>query len=607
MLGWSCEKEALPTPAMAETEASPEPSIVFRSEKDSVSTILGAQRNNPYTVPNMTQAWNNLFGQHKTYAALPATHHYVKFDPQSLEEYKALAESGITYVDFPLGYEVVQLGDYYPQEGLGPEGIPDFYGVLEAGEPVPAVTHQVLEDLVLPPYETPLTARAFEEVGSLSAYFEGLGGTGVSAIPDPCGQECPNYPNCFYFPQHFGCSGPPTYNGDCTPDSPDWPDCLVIYDDEEEELNDCGCPVPGDERMPAGCIQVQDVQRNGLFPVEAVRVTWWNGWFTFKTAETDAQGCWQIKDHREHGKAYMWVSFMNDRARLRGFVGNTAQVWRLLTTVTDYGGQLGGGSYNNIETEYNSWNNQGGRDHRNWSAATVINALHHFHTEAQNDGINPPPMGLDIYLTANRTDGIALMASQIPPQFIEQWTLQGLFGLTLLPEVIDNLGLFGLVPDVAIGCNFQNSDRQWAITQHEIAHTSHFTNVGAVFWGQLGLATFNAQLATGDPWGDENVAGAGRIAICESWAEHLEHVYTDRAYTGFPASIGEPWLDRLDGWRNHRPNHVPIGLHLDLLDNAEPAISDDRFGGGSGAVIDNVTGLTNGQLFSVLDAATDDP
>ncbi|WP_282774815.1 hypothetical protein [Phaeodactylibacter xiamenensis] len=606
MLGWSCEKEALPAPAITETDASPEPSIVFRSEKDSVPTILGAQRNNPYTVSNMTQAWNNLFGQHKTYAALPATHQYVKFDPQSLEEYKALAESGITYVDFPLGYEVVQLGDYYPQEGLGPEVIPDFYGVLEAGEPVPAVTYQVLEDLVIPPYETPLTARAFEQVGGLSSYFEGLGGTGVSAIPDPCGQECPNYPNCFYFPQHFGCSGPPTYNGDCTPDSPDWPDCLVIYDDEEEELNDCGCPVPGDVRMPAGCIQVQDVERNGLFPVEAVRVVWWNGWFTFKTAETDARGCWQIKDHREHGKAYMWVSFRNDRARLRGFVGNTVQVWRLLATVTDYGGELGGGSYNNIQTEYNLWNNQGGRDHRNWSAATVMNALHHFHTESQNDGINPPPMGLDIYLTAYRRDGIALMTSQIPVQLLEQWINQGLFNSQLLPNVINSLLV---IPDVAIGCNFQNSDRQWAITQHELAHTSHFTNVGAEYWGALGLATLTAFQMTSYPWGWAGVPDAGRIAICESWASHLEHVYTDRAYGGNNSwALANTWQTVLEETRNDSPNHVPIGLHFDLFDNM-PDVNNacDRDGGGCGPIVDNVAGFTNGQLFSVLDENTTDP
>ncbi|NRA49816.1 MAG: hypothetical protein HRU12_11845, partial [Phaeodactylibacter sp.] len=569
LLGWSCKKEALPTPSSTEIDIFSEPSIGFRSEGDSLPTILGAQRNNPYTVANMTQAWNFLFGSEKSYTTLPITHRYVKFSPQNLEEYKALVESGVTYVDFPLDFEVIQLGDYYPQEGVGPQDIPDFYGVLEAGELVPGVPYQVLEDLVIPPYETPLTLRAFSQVGNESEYITGLDVPVLNPILVSCGEECPNYPNCLYFPEYFGCSGPPIFNEDCNPESPNWPDCLVIYDDGEDELNDCGCPIPNNKRTPAGCIQVEDVQRNGLFPVEAVRVTWWDGWFKFKRTETDTQGCWKIKNHRETGKAYMWVNFVNDRARFRGFVGNTAQIWRLRSTVTDYVGQFGGGTYNNIETEYNIWNNQGGRDHRNWSAATVMNALHHFHAEAQNDGINPPPMGLDIYLTANRTDGIALMASQIPPQFIEQWTLQGIFGLTLLPEVIDNLGLFGLVPDVAIGCNFQNSDRQWAITQHELVHSSHFTNVGAVFWGQLGVATLNAWIVTGgpinngDPWGDENVFDAGRIAICESWAEHLEHVYTDRAYGG-NFSIPRSWIDRLDRWRNDSPNHVPIGIHLDL-------------------------------------------
>jgi hypothetical protein len=99
---------------------------------------------------------------------------------------------------------------------------------------------------------------------------------------------------------------------------------------------------------------------------------------------------------------------------------------------------------------------------------------------------------------------------------------------------------------------------------------------------------------------------AGRLAISESWAEHLEHVYTDRAY-GVNFSGAFSWLDRLDRWRNDSPNHVPIGIHLDLFDNMEPPLSFDREGGGSCLVVDNVTGLTNGQLFSVLDAATDDP
>ncbi|NBC09376.1 MAG: hypothetical protein GVY26_19475 [Bacteroidetes bacterium] len=383
---------------------------------------------------------------------------------------------------------------------------------------------------------------------------------------------------------------------------------ITHYDAEEDEQHACGCPIPNDKRKPAGCIQVEDVQMNNMMlGVEDVKVTWWNGWFTFKTTSTDGAGCWSIDRHRERGKAYMWVTFQNSRAMLRGFVGNTAKLWRLLLPVTDYRGQLGGGSYHNIQIDYNMWNNQGGSDHRTWSASTVMNGIHHFHREAQNDGINTPPSGLDIYLTANRRDGIALMTSQLPQQTVNDLVGQGLFSSGLLPYIISNNSILAAVPDVAIGCNFQNSDQQWSVTQHELAHTSHFTNAGAIFWGRLGLATLNARIATGDPWGDEDVFDAGILAICESWAEHLEHVYTDRAYNGFPTSINEPWVDRLDRWRNDSPNHVPIGIHLDLFDNMEPPLSFDREGGGSGLVVDNVTGLTNGQLFSVLDAATDDP
>jgi hypothetical protein len=185
----------------------------------------------------------------------------------------------------------------------------------------------------------------------------------------------------------------------------------------------------------------------------------------------------------------------------------------------------------------------------------------------------------------------------------------------LLPDALDNISILSVVPDVAIGCNFQNSDQQWAITQHELAHTSHFTNVGAVFWGQLGLATLNAWIVTGgpfnngDPWGDENVFDAGRIAICESWASHLEHVYTDRAYGGNNSWLGiQTWLTRLEELRNDSPNHVPIGLHFDLFDNMlDVNNACDREGGGCGPIIDNVAGFTNGQLFSLLDANTDDP
>ncbi|WP_425420690.1 hypothetical protein [Phaeodactylibacter xiamenensis] len=104
---------------------------------------------------------------------------------------------------------------------------------------------------------------------------------------------------------------------------------------------------------------------------------------------------------------------------------------------------------------------------------------------------------------------------------------------------------------------------------------------------------------------------AGRIAICESWAEHLEQVYTDREFGGntslFPA--GRTRERELELTRNHRLNHVPIGLHFDLFDNQNDLndACDRVIGSGCGPIADNVAGFTNGELFSILDENTTDP
>ena len=63
----------------------------------------------------------------------------------------------------------------------------------------------------------------------------------------------------------------------------------------------------------------------------------------------------------------------------------------------------------------------------------------------------------------------------------------------------------------------------------------------------------------------------------------------------------------LEELRNDSPNHVPIGLHLDLFDNMPDANNACDRDGGCGPIIDNVAGFANGQLFSLLDANTDDP
>jgi hypothetical protein len=607
----ACQKDELPPlDGPSPEEASQQAPISTRSV-EGLPTILGSVRANPFKVATMTQAWNLLYGQHLTFSSLPATHQYIKLEPQDIEELKALFASDLPVFDFPLDREVLQMGDHYPQPSLGDEDIPAFYAVLEAGQSSPITNFTVLEDLVIPPMETPLTAAAFFLLSDTLGYFRALYGddfTGISSIGgEGCATDCPNWPYCALFPDDYDCSGPVVYYHDCLPGSPTWPRCLVAPPGSEPDpppgppTNACGCPLPS-KRTPAGCIQVEDVQFSRMEGVEDVKVTWYNGWFGVKTARTNGNGCWQIDGHSESGKAYMWVTFRNNRARLRGFVGSTARLWRLMFPITDYRGQLGGGTYNNIQVNYNIWNDSGGTDHRNWSAATTINAIHHFVNEAGNDGINAPPAGLDVFLSSRRSNGAALMFSFLPPGLVQGWQWPFMAQAGLLPDVMLNFPT-SVVPDIVIGGDHTQSDRQYAIVQHEFAHASHFTNVGAAYWSGLIAAETEAFIVTGSPWGNANVTGADIIAVCESWAEHIEHVYTDRRY-GVNSSIGVTWEQELEEIRNDAPDHVPIGLHLDLFDTNVDTTACDREGGGCGPIVDNVAGFTNGQLFSVLDENT---
>ena len=85
------------------------------------------------------------------------------------------------------------------------------------------------------------------------------------------------------------------------------------------------------------------------------------------------------------------MQFKNKDAKLRGFIGNTVQIWRAVLPITDYIGQLGGGVYNNINVTYEPWVNQGSNAHRGWAAASTLNALAEFRGQAQADGIAAPP------------------------------------------------------------------------------------------------------------------------------------------------------------------------------------------------------------------------
>lgn len=271
--------------------------------------------------------------------------------------------------------------------------------------------------------------------------------------------------------------------------------------------------------------------------------------------------------------------------------------------------KLEGPTFNNIEVNYNMWTEQGFRTHMYWGAATVNNAVHEMHDYAAQDGINPPENGLDIYIGRNNTHGYALMSAQ---KYLSgaMGTAMGVATFWAGPWSV-LIGLIGwgatilYLPDVYVGIDFQNSDRLKALAFHELAHASHYSQVGKDYW--IGLVEAEI-LANGH--GDQQSHDAGRIALCESWAGHIGHAYTHRTY-GNDFSGFQSWNQRLEETWNESFNHIPIGLYHDLADVGEPVrtvggitfSACNQDGSGCTVIDDPVSDFTLRQMFLCLTPA----
>ncbi len=104
-----------------------------------------------------------------------------------------------------------------------------------------------------------------------------------------------------------------------------------------------------------------------------------------------------------------------------------------------------------------------------------------------------------------------------------------------------------------------------------------------------------------------NSTDAGRIALCESWAEHIGRSFAHKTYPNSGVtSIGTlTYLQWLEKQRNEETNHIPTGLYFDLIDGInlnETAYDYDKLDGASGTIIDGVSGITNQMLFNCLNA-----
>jgi len=111
--------------------------------------ILGERLDNPYTTKNMQKAYDNLYGTRGGRVAVPTTNLYVRFLPESDDDFRKIEEAGLPIADHPLDYRIIQDGDYYQDPSIPEDKITWQYSVVDADFNGIGVPYEIIDECCL--------------------------------------------------------------------------------------------------------------------------------------------------------------------------------------------------------------------------------------------------------------------------------------------------------------------------------------------------------------------------------------------------------------------------------------------------------------------------
>ena len=110
--------------------------------------VLGQKLNNPYSVENMNNTIQGLYGPVDFF---DPTHYYVRFLPQDSLDYNILlSDTTLILFDYPLDYEIAQYGDYYHDPSIPEDEITWQYTVVPVNYQFPQIRYEILEECFIP-------------------------------------------------------------------------------------------------------------------------------------------------------------------------------------------------------------------------------------------------------------------------------------------------------------------------------------------------------------------------------------------------------------------------------------------------------------------------
>lgn len=275
----------------------------------------------------------------------------------------------------------------------------------------------------------------------------------------------------------------------------------------------------GGAEKPEGRITIVDKDANGgkPFGVAGVKVVC-NVFVKFASAYTDRDGYYKIGKSYSSNPRYR-LMFKNKKDFAIGF---NKIVVPASTSALGKDGPDGKDAEITIDS-----------DRKLWCRAVVNNAAYDYITRCGADDMNitRPPKKLRLWIFQKANSSSAVMMRQ--GAVIDNALVKSFLG-----EYSSILKAF--LPDITIGAHNDISySTLYSTTCHELAHASHFAQVGKDYWDKYIRFIITSFVSSGGvTYGTGQESDAGYCEIGEMWAYYLQNKMYNERYGGEMPSAG---------------------------------------------------------------------
>lgn len=304
------------------------------------------------------------------------------------------------------------------------------------------------------------------------------------------------------------------------------------------------------KRRPEGIIRVYDDYTGSYVPVKGVKIRC-HRFVKWSTTFTDENGHYTMDSKFRFGPHYAIVF---DNAKDFDIWGNWGPLARANLNM---GWHSNRGHSRDINAGSFAWD---------WAA--VNNAGYDYYKMCEASGIAKPPRTIKIWVFKGWKKSSAPMLRRVKHAIglngHSDWlnflvNIHGSPTASLLLKMLRKL-----LPDITIGTSESNYREVYYTVNHELAHASHFSNVGSAHW-----AKYISYIITYGCYGDGTGRNAELCGVGEMWGYSMGHIQEHEKFSpsGFssPYKYGKDWLRPHVFWDLFRNNILTKKQIFDCL------------------------------------------